>query len=353
MVCHMHRRFLRREPSDRFLRRQTLKVGCGCKLMSGVSFPCCLFARLRALWLITPPIDPMISAAGPLTRKMACIPSGLVTRWRLVDTKRAGRRARIADYAESRLRRLSGTEQWLDIWHTGLRPRSGSKRERGAPGCCVSCHLGARDRGVKSPPAVLERSQDWLILVQGEAGSGKSAAPGRMDKCLATRTMWKRKACYWPGQEERDHACHPRELVRLDLPAEERDKRGRQARLCSARDRAIFWRRIRPGRGLDLPDSVPSPAFPGAGQARDPTAGRPGSRRVATNGSSWRGAQKASRSRSQASLTRQAASTPRAFRGTWLTASSWIATAPPQSHCQKRNSARMSGRLGPDGGVKG
>ncbi|MDG4795466.1 NACHT domain-containing protein [Micromonospora sp. WMMD1082] len=105
------------------------------------------------------------------------------------DPRRARRRALFADHIESQLRRLDEKEEWRD--HRFARLEAEVEMEGGRSRFLPRWAYSRRNdlRREKSLSRALQRSNERLVILQGEPGSGKSVALRNAARALATRAM--------------------------------------------------------------------------------------------------------------------------------------------------------------------
>lgn len=106
------------------------------------------------------------------------------------EQHRADRRRRFADHIESEIRRLNNQEAWSDYRFTELEAEveaEGQYRTFSLLPFIERSHSGLRHESSLSK--ALERSQERLILLEGDPGSGKSVALRHLVQSLARRAM--------------------------------------------------------------------------------------------------------------------------------------------------------------------
>ncbi|WP_422769287.1 NACHT domain-containing protein [Plantactinospora sp. WMMC1484] len=112
--------------------------------------------------------------------------TGFVERRR--DPRRVRRRALFADHVESQLRRLDEREEWRDHRFARLEAEveMEGRQQRIFPWLRRRRHVLRRE---KSLSRALQRSDERLVLLQGEPGSGKSVALRNAARALAAKAM--------------------------------------------------------------------------------------------------------------------------------------------------------------------
>lgn len=111
------------------------------------------------------------------------------------DKRRVSRRRRFADHVESEIRRLNNLEAWSDYRFAELEAEveaEGRQRIFSVMPFLQRSRSGLRRE--KSLSKALETSQERLILVEGEPGSGKSVALRHVAQSMAHRAMKSRSA---------------------------------------------------------------------------------------------------------------------------------------------------------------
>jgi len=106
------------------------------------------------------------------------------------DKRRLAQRRRFADHVESEIRRLNNLEAWSDYRFAELEAEveaEGRQRVYGILPILRRTRSGLRRE--KSLSRALETSQERLILVEGEPGSGKSVALRHVAQSMAHRAM--------------------------------------------------------------------------------------------------------------------------------------------------------------------
>ena len=106
------------------------------------------------------------------------------------EKRRSVRRRRFADHIESEIRRLNNLEEWRDYRFTELEAEveaEGRRREFGALPFLQRTRSGLRRE--RSLSRALESSQERLILLEGEPGSGKSVALRHVAQAMAHHAM--------------------------------------------------------------------------------------------------------------------------------------------------------------------
>ncbi|HKZ82903.1 MAG TPA: NACHT domain-containing protein [Anaerolineae bacterium] len=104
--------------------------------------------------------------------------------------RRSERRRRFADHLESEIRRLNNLEEWRDYRFTELEAEveaEGRRRAFGTLPFLQRTRSGLRRE--RSLSKALESSQERLILLEGEPGSGKSVALRYVAQSMARRAM--------------------------------------------------------------------------------------------------------------------------------------------------------------------
>ncbi|TDC83998.1 NACHT domain-containing protein [Micromonospora sp. KC606] len=141
-----------------------------------------LFATLVAAGMLLS-LAPVLRAAAAAIRYV----KGWVERRR--DPRRARRRSLFADHLEGQLRRLDEKEEWRD--HRFARLEAEVEME-GRQHRLLPRWIHRRRnvlRREKSLSRALQRSDERLVILQGEPGSGKSVALRNAARALATRAM--------------------------------------------------------------------------------------------------------------------------------------------------------------------
>ncbi len=111
------------------------------------------------------------------------------------DKRRVSRRRRFADHVESEIRRLNNLEAWSDYRFAELEAEveaEGRQRIFSVMPFLQRSRSGLRRE--KSLSKALETSQERLILVEGEPGSGKSVALRHVAQSMAHKAMKARSA---------------------------------------------------------------------------------------------------------------------------------------------------------------
>ncbi len=106
------------------------------------------------------------------------------------ERRRVARRRRFADHVESEIRRLNSLEAWSDYRFAELEAEvdaEGRQRIYSFLPFLRQSRSGLSRE--KSLSKALETSQERLILVEGEPGSGKSVALRHMAQSMAQRAM--------------------------------------------------------------------------------------------------------------------------------------------------------------------
>ncbi|PWR04956.1 hypothetical protein DKT68_29265 [Micromonospora acroterricola] len=141
-----------------------------------------LFATLVVAGMLLS-LAPILHAAAALT--------GYVKGW--LDRRRAPRRVRrralFADHIESQLRRLDEKEEWRDHRFARLEAEVETEGDQHRVAPRWLYRRRTRLRREKSLSRALQRSDERLIILQGEPGSGKSVALRNAARALASRAM--------------------------------------------------------------------------------------------------------------------------------------------------------------------
>jgi hypothetical protein len=104
--------------------------------------------------------------------------------------RRANRRKKFADHIESELRRLNNLEAWSDYRFTELEAEVDAEGRRRIFGILPSIYrIGSTLRRERSLSKALKSSDERLIIVEGEPGSGKSVALRHVAILLARQAM--------------------------------------------------------------------------------------------------------------------------------------------------------------------
>jgi len=105
-------------------------------------------------------------------------------------SRRSNRRRKFADHIESELRRLNNLEAWSDYRFTELEAEVDAEGRRRLFGILPSFYrTGSTLRREKSLSKALKSSDERLIIVEGEPGSGKSVALRHVASLLAVGAM--------------------------------------------------------------------------------------------------------------------------------------------------------------------
>jgi len=106
------------------------------------------------------------------------------------EARRSSRRRKFADHIESELRRLNNLEAWSDFRFTELEAEVDAEGRRRLFGVLPSFYrTGNTLRRERSLSRALKLSEERLIIVEGEPGSGKSVALRHVASLLAARAM--------------------------------------------------------------------------------------------------------------------------------------------------------------------
>ena len=109
--------------------------------------------------------------------------------------RRSNRRRKFADHIESELRRLNNLEAWSDYRFAELEAEVDAEGQRRLLGILPSLHrTNSTLRREKSLSKALALSEERLIIVEGDPGSGKSVALRHVAILLARRAMASRSA---------------------------------------------------------------------------------------------------------------------------------------------------------------
>src|SRR5262249_21385480 len=106
------------------------------------------------------------------------------------ERRRNTRRRQFADHLESEIRRLNNLEAWHDYRFTDLEAEveaEGSRRRWGWLPFLTHTQNGLRRE--RSLLRALEKSEERLILIEGEPGSGKSVALRYVAQQMSKRAM--------------------------------------------------------------------------------------------------------------------------------------------------------------------
>lgn len=133
----------------------------------------------------------MLLSLTPLLRAVAAVVRHVKGRWASRrDPRRVRRRALFADHIESQLRRLDEKEEWRD--HRFARLEAEVETEGGRNRLLPRWFARPRQESLrreKSLSRALQRSDERLIILQGEPGSGKSVALRNAARAMASRVM--------------------------------------------------------------------------------------------------------------------------------------------------------------------
>ncbi|MCP4538893.1 MAG: NACHT domain-containing protein [Chloroflexi bacterium] len=111
------------------------------------------------------------------------------------EKRRRNRRLRFADHVESEIRRLNNLEVWSDYRFAELEAEVEAEGRRQAFGLFpFAPRTQSGLRRERSLSKALESSQERLILLEGEPGSGKSVALRHVTQVMARRAMKARSA---------------------------------------------------------------------------------------------------------------------------------------------------------------
>ncbi|MER7456745.1 NACHT domain-containing protein [Micromonospora sp. NPDC126480] len=132
----------------------------------------------------------MLLSLTPLLRGLAGVLRYAKGWWdRRRDPRRVRRRALFADHVESQLRRLDEKEEWRDHRFARLEAEVETEGGRGRLLPRWIGHRRASLRREKSLSRALQRSDERLIILQGEPGSGKSVALRNAARAMANRVL--------------------------------------------------------------------------------------------------------------------------------------------------------------------
>jgi hypothetical protein len=104
------------------------------------------------------------------------------------EKRRSKRRQRFADHLEGEIRRLNNLEAWNDYRFTELEAEVEAEGRRRMQGFFFP-HIQSGLRRERSLSRALEASQERLILLEGDPGSGKSVALRHIAQAIAQRAM--------------------------------------------------------------------------------------------------------------------------------------------------------------------